>query len=249
MGARQNSNSNLNPNFAGFHGTAASGTGSQDSGIETIENPYSRAGKRRMMPRPPTQSGQPNDAHMQSVGSQQQLRPMTGPGRPPLKNASSPLINQDLQSDYMNQHYNGSQGSQLGGAVQPSNFNFAPPPRTAGHVPTSGFGATNILSEADFERANTDIEDNDDESYYEEEEVTDEEAMEKQKKENATDSDDSDMGFYMPSIIQKTGDTPPRSKKQEKITKKVSKKKKKTTSSKKPPRRASPTLGKPNINV
>ena len=44
---------------------------SQDSGIETIENPYSRAGKRRMM-RPPTQSGlPPNDAHMQSVGSQQ----------------------------------------------------------------------------------------------------------------------------------------------------------------------------------
>ena len=28
MGARQNSNSNLNPHFAGFHGTAASGTGS-----------------------------------------------------------------------------------------------------------------------------------------------------------------------------------------------------------------------------
>jgi hypothetical protein len=44
------------------------------------------------------------------------------------------------------------------------------------------------------------------------------------------------MGFYMPSIIQKTGDTPPRAKKPEKITKKVSKKKKKTTSSKKPPR-------------
>ena len=46
-------------------------------------------------------------------------------------------------------------------------------------MPGSGFGATNILSEADFERANTDIEDNDDESYYEEVEVTDEEAMEK----------------------------------------------------------------------
>ena len=73
--------------------------------------------------------------------------------------------------------------------------------------------------------------------------------MEKQKKDNATDSDDSDMGFYMPSIIQKTGDTPPRAKKPEKITKKVSKKKKKTTSSKKPPRQASPTLGKPQINV
>ena len=52
--AQMTSNSNLNPNFAGFHGTAASGTGSQDSGIETIDNPYSRANKRRMMPRPPT---------------------------------------------------------------------------------------------------------------------------------------------------------------------------------------------------
>lgn len=90
----------------------------------------------------------------------------------------------------------------MGGAVQPSNFNFAPLPRTAGQVPASGFGATNILSEADFERANTDIEDNDDESYYVEEEVTDEEAMSKQKQDNDNvDSDDSDMGFYMPSII------------------------------------------------
>ena len=67
--AHQNSNSNLNPHFAGFHGTTASGQGSQDSGVEAIENPYSRAGKRRMMGRPPTQSGIPNDAHMQSVGS------------------------------------------------------------------------------------------------------------------------------------------------------------------------------------
>lgn len=91
----QNSNQNLNPNFAGFHGTVASGTGSQDSVIETIDNPYSRANKRRMMKRPPTQSGAPNDAHMQSVGSAQQQRPMTGPAaqRPPLKNSSSPLFN------------------------------------------------------------------------------------------------------------------------------------------------------------
>ena len=36
------------------------------------------------------------------------------------------------------------------------------------------------MSEVDFERAHTDIEDNDDDaSYYVEEEVTDEEAMEK----------------------------------------------------------------------
>ena len=44
----------------------------------------------------------------------------------------------------------------------------------------SPLGATNMMSEVDFERANTDIEDNDDDqSYYVEEEVTDEEAMEK----------------------------------------------------------------------
>jgi len=70
LGNHQNSNSMLNPNFPGFHGTTASAA-SQDSAVETIENPYSRANKRRMMPRPPTQSGQPtqNEAHMQSVGS------------------------------------------------------------------------------------------------------------------------------------------------------------------------------------
>ena len=34
-----------------------------------------------------------------------------------------------------------------------------------------------MLSEADFERANTDVEDNQSESYYVEEEVTDDEAM------------------------------------------------------------------------
>ena len=122
---------------------------------------------------------------MQSVNSNQPpQRPGTGPtkNRPPLKNASSPLFNHDLGSEYHNQIYNGSQGSQLGDAVQPSNFNFAPLPRTAGGAfnqgGVGGLGATNMLSDADFERANTDIEDNDDEqSYYVEEEVTDEEAM------------------------------------------------------------------------
>ena len=79
---------------------------------------------------------------------------MTGPAnRPPLKNASSPVINQDLTSEYMNPIFSGSQGSQLGDAVQPSNLNFAPPPRTAGLAPhASGFGATNLMSEADFEQ-------------------------------------------------------------------------------------------------
>ena len=66
---------------------------------------------------------------------------MTGPAnRPPLKNASSPIINQDLNSDYMNPLYAGSQGSAFGDAVQPGNFNFAPPPRTAGMPPGGQLG-------------------------------------------------------------------------------------------------------------
>ena len=108
-----------------------------------------------------------------------------------------------------------------------------------------------MLSDADFERANTDIEDNDEDvSYYVEEEVTDEEAMEKQKQELRAsqkgddpdaDSDDSDMGFYMPSIIKDK--SPPKAKPQ-KITKKIRVKKHKPTSGKKPPRQASPPLGR-----
>ena len=58
------------------------------------------------------------------------------------------------------------------------------------------------------------------------------------------DSDDSDMGFYMPSIIAK-GSSPAKPKvKPEKITKKVVRKKKKSTSNKKPPRQASPPLAR-----
>ena len=127
----------------------------------------------------------------------------------------------------------------MGDIVQPSNFNFAPQPRTAGLAP-SGFAATNMMSEVDFERANTDIEDNEDEqSYYVEEEVTDEEAMELQRKElkrsqGLDESDDSDFGGYMPSILNK-GDSSEK-KKPTKITKKVRTKKKKTSSTKKPPR-------------
>ena len=128
------------------------------------------------------------------------------------------------------------------------------------------FGATNMLSDVDFERAVTDIEDEeDDQSYYIEEEVTDEEAMEKQKadlkKERGDDededSDDSDMGFYMPSIIAKTGSSPTKKdsgskSKLEKITKTIRIKKKKPSSSKKPPRQGSPPLGRqrrPAINL
>ena len=59
--------------------------------------------------------------------------------------------------------------------VQPSNFNFQPRQTPIGSG--AGLGQTNMLSEADFERANTDVEDNETESYYVEEEITDEEAM------------------------------------------------------------------------
>jgi len=191
---------------------------------------------------------------------------MTGPAsRPPLKNASSPIINQDLNSEYMNPIFSGSQGSAFGGdPVQPSNFNFAPPPRTAGLAPLPGGGAlggTNLMSDVDFERAHTDIDDNtDDASYYIEEEVTDDEAMDKQKQqlkrsqaggdENDGDTDDSDMGFYMPSIMKpgggRGGETPPREQnKPEKIMKKIHTKKKKTLSNKKkPPRGVSPPIGR-----
>ena len=101
--------------------------------------------------------------------------------------------------------------------MQPSNFNFAPLPRTAGgafNQGVGGLGATNMLSDVDFERANTDIEDNDDDqSYYIEEEVTDEEAMEKQRKELGEDGDEDDsddsIGGYMPSIIAKGSSSSP----------------------------------------
>lgn len=70
------------------------------------------------------------------------------------------------------------------------------------------------MSDVDFERAQTDIEDELD-SYYEEE-VTDDEAMEVRAREIASknnqgdqkqnvdeDDEDSDMGFYMPTVIAK----------------------------------------------
>ena len=80
-----------------------------------------------------------------------------------------------------------------------------------------GLGHTNMMSEADFERANTDVEDNESSDYYEEE-VTDEEAMKKAEldrtqDEDDKDSDDSDLGFYMPSVIAKTKKDEPSNKK------------------------------------
>ena len=134
--------------------------------------------------------------------------------------------------------------------MQPSNFNFAP--RTAGQPPVAPFGATNMMSEEDFDRA-TDIEDafDDDQSYYVEEEVTDDEAMDKQKADERAkrlaedpdaDSDDSDIPFYVPSAMGRSNsrDSPPTKlpEKGKKITKKIRVKKHKPTPSslKKPPR-------------
>ena len=62
------------------------------------------------------------------------------------------------------------------------------------------------MSDVDFERAQTDIEDElDGDSEYYEEEVTDEEAMQARARDNANkdDDEDSDMGFYMPTVIAK----------------------------------------------
>ena len=107
-----------------------------------------------------------------------------------------------------------------------------------------------MLSEADFERANTDVEDNETDSYYIEEEVTDEEAMRQETAvnasadaEDANDSDDSDLGFYMPTVISKSKPSPDKKAKPTKITKTIRTKKKKS-SNKKPPksRGASPEL-------
>lgn len=85
-------------------------------------------------------------------------------------------------------------------SVQPQNFGF----QTRAGAP---FASTNIMSEADFERANTDVEDEVESSDYYEEEVTDEEAMAAAAKARGEDgdTDDSDMGFYMPTVLAKTG--------------------------------------------
>ena len=106
------------------------------------------------------------------------------------------------------------------------------------------------MSDVDFERAQTDIEDElDGESEYYEEEVTDEEAMQARARENATkdEDEDSDMGFYMPTVIAKNKpdsaekEKPKASKTNDqlpKITKKVKKKRKRATNSgRRPPAR------------
>ena len=83
-------------------------------------------------------------------------------------------------SEYYDRSYKGSHGShiEVTQTVQPSNFNFQPR-QTPISGSGGGVGQTNMMSEADFERANTDVEDNDTDSYYYEEEVTDDEAMRK----------------------------------------------------------------------
>ena len=103
------------------------------------------------------------------------------------------------------------------------------------------------MSDADLERANTDVEDNDmGESSYYEEEVTDEEAMAKAAAEEKKDSDgeeneteDSDLGFYMPTAIARQGGSTEKKQKKthQKITKIVRLKKEKKQVSGKPPRR------------
>lgn len=78
------------------------------------------------------------------------------------------------------------------------------------------------MSEADFERANTDGEDALESSDYYEEEVTDDEAMAALNKD--ADTDDSDIGFYMPTVIaKKSGESKKTTPK--KIMKKVRRKK------------------------
>lgn len=69
------------------------------------------------------------------------------------------------------------------------------------------------MSEADFERA-TDVEDeNEESSEFIEDEVTDEEAMAIAAQDRGDqDTDDSDLGFYMPTVIAKvSGEKPKKS--------------------------------------
>jgi hypothetical protein len=72
------------------------------------------------------------------------------------------------------------------------------------------FTATNFLSEGDFERANTDVEDENLTEYYEEE-VTDDEAMAQAAKARGDqETDDSgDLGFYMPTVLAKNSPSRP----------------------------------------
>jgi hypothetical protein len=115
-----------------------------------------------------------------------------------------------------------------------------------------------MYSDADFDRADTDIEDDDHTSYYEEV-VTDYEAMQKKKEELGIEDDsddDSDFGGgYMPSIIANTDKGTDSKPKIEKITKTIRKKKEKkpVISKNKPPRgvsqHASPNMrsGSPDM--
>ena len=109
------------------------------------------------------------------------------------------------------------------------------------------------MSEADFERANTDVEDNVSEYTYYDEVVTDEEAMKEQSNNDLSealkddDDSDSDFGGYMPSIVTKTKPSPDKKEKQKKpkLTKTIKAKKKKTNTKRPPKARAV----SPNIQV
>ena len=121
----------------------------------------------------------------------------------------------------------GEFGDSVGSAnipVQPQNLGF----QTRVHSGTH-FAGTNFMSEGDFERANTDVEDDTQTEYYEEE-VTDNEAMALAAKARADpDTEDSgDLGFYMPTLMAKSSPSRPPV---QKITKKVRRKKIKPTKS------------------
>lgn len=131
---------------------------SQESGIEVIETAYSRTNaKKRMMARPPTADTQSNQ------------RPNTGPSsRPPLGTQPGNFV----QTPKGDMHMIGSTESAGSNTIQPQNFGFQTRTGSGAQLAT-----TNFLSEGDFERANTDIEDEVESSEYYEEEVTDHEAM------------------------------------------------------------------------
>jgi hypothetical protein len=95
------------------------------------------------------------------------------------------------------------------------------------------------MSEGDFERAATDVEES---SEYYEEIVTDEEAMRAAAKQraNSDSDDDDDMGFYMPTVMG--GKSAEKKPPLQKITKKVRRKKEKKPKAS-PDQRKSLTMG------
>lgn len=96
------------------------------------------------------------------------------------------------------------------------------------------------MSEGDFERAHTDIEESSD--YYDEV-VTDEEAMAAAARERGDPEteDSGDMGFYMPTVL--SGKSPEKKPPLQKITKKIRRKKNKRSKASPDNQRKSLTMG------